>query len=1003
MNQINRLPNGGRIDRQKPINFIFNGTKLQGFQGDSLASALLANGINVVGRSLKYHRPRGIFAAGSEEPNAIFQIGKGASTLPNQIATQVELYDHLEATFPSAWPNINLDILSGMNLLSRFMPPAFYYKTFMWPNGWWKFYEKFIRKAAGFGVAPDGPDPDNYEKINAHCDVLVIGGGPSGLAAASEAGKTGCRVIFVDEQPEFGGSLLTTTASINNTAGSIWVSEKITELKNMPEVTMLNRSTASGYYDHNFVTVVERLTDHIPHNQPNTIRQRLWRIRAKQVILATGAIERPLLFSNNDRPGIMLASSVSTYLNRYSVKPGSSAVVFTNNDSAYTTALDLNNAGVNVEAIVDLRPRPKETISDLITDVGIPVFDEHTIVNVKGRTRVDKVQIMAVDKSGESVIGKKHEIKCDLVAVSGGWNPAVHLHTQSGGTLKFDEVFSCFVPSEYMQEETSVGSSNGVFSLEDCLMDGATAGANAAHKAGFSAGSRPTRAIVSTNTPISNQRDLWILPSGESLRHGSKKFVDLQTDTTINDLQIATKEGYESIEHIKRYTTLGMGTDQGKSGNVLGIGVVSRIQSKAMSSIGTTTFRPPYTPVTYGTIAGRSVGPFFDPVRKTPIHEWHLENGALFENVGQWKRAWYYPKQGESFQETINRESLAARTKLAITDASTLGKIDIQGPDASKFLNRIYTNSWLKLAIGKCKYGLMLGEDGMIMDDGVTARLAENHYLMHTTSSNAAVVMNWLERWLQTEWPDLNVYLTSVTDHWATIGLVGPHSREVASSLCADIDFSNDSFPFMSARAGTISGIEARVFRISFSGELSYEINIPAKYAMSVWKTCIKIGEKYDITPYGTETMHLLRAEKGFIIVGQDTDGSVTPQDAGMSWIVNGNKNFIGKRSLSRSDMLRKDRKQLVGLLGHNPNEILPEGSQITEESGNERPKPMIGHITSSYYSATLGHSIALALIQSGRSRLGEDIFVFGPDDRCSKATISDPIFYDSSGARQHV
>jgi sarcosine oxidase subunit alpha len=1003
MSQINRLTDGGRINRHSPIEFKFNGKKFQGFQGDTLASALIANNISVVGRSLKYHRPRGLFAAGSEEPNAILQIGYGPSALPNQIATQIELYNGLEANCDSAWPNLKFDILSGIGLLSRFMPPAFYYKTFMWPKSWWKFYEKIIRKVAGFGSVPNGPDPDHYEKFNAHCDVLVVGGGPAGLSAALEAGKTGARVILADEQQEFGGNLLSTSELIDDMPALEWVCEKVTELKKMPEVIMLSRSTVAGYYDHNFVTVLERLRDHMSYGTYNLPRQRLWRIRAKQIVLATGAIERTLLFNNNDRPGVMLASAVSTYLNRYSVKPGSKAVIFTNNDSAYITALDLTNAGVNVEAIVDLRSNPKGPLPGLLRKNGIPIFREHTIINVKGRTRVKNVQIMALNKSGSAVTGKSHEIVCDLVAVSGGWNPTIHLHTQSGGTLKFDEFHSCFVPLEAVQDEISAGSCNGTFSLDECLKEGSVTGAKAAYKAGFGIGPSVPISTEATESRMFPQRDLWILPSLNQLGRGPKQFIDLQTDTTVADLVIATREGYQSIEHIKRYVTLGMGTDQGKSGNMLGIGVLSRILFKDISSIGTTTFRPPYTPVTYGAIAGRSVGPLFDPVRKTPIHSWHVDNGALFENVGQWKRAWYYPRDGENFQQTINRESTAARTKLAITDASTLGKIDIQGPDAAKFLDRIYTNSWLNLPIGKCKYGLMLREDGMIMDDGVTARLGENHYLMHTTSSNAGIVMNWLERWLQTEWPDFKVYLTSVTDHWATIGLVGPYSRYLVSSLCSDIDFSAESFPFMSFRTGTASGVDLRIFRISFSGELSYEINIPAKYGLSIWKTCIELGKKYDITPYGTETMHVLRAEKGFIIVGQDTDGSVIPKDAGMSWIVNSKRDFIGKRSLSRSDMFRKDRKQLVGLLSHNPIEILPEGSQITEDSGFDRPKSMIGHITSSYYSANLGHSIALALIKEGRSRIDEEVFVFDAQDRCIRAKISSPVFYDSLGERQNV
>jgi sarcosine oxidase subunit alpha len=1003
VSQPNRLATGGRIDRQAPVRFSFNGKSLEGFRGDTLASALLANGIRVVGRSLKYHRPRGIVGAGSEEPNAVLQIGTGPLTLPNQVATQVELYDGLEAATVTSWPSVNFDIRAVMGLFSRLMPPGFYYKTFMWPKGSWMRYERIIRNAAGFGVTPDGPDPDRYDKLNTHCDVLVVGGGPAGLTAAREAGRTGARVILVDEQSEFGGSLLSSSQVIDGVSATEWVSAAADELASMEEVRLLPRSTAVGYYDHNFVTILERVSDHLPLNDGTRPRQRLWRVRAKQVVLSTGAIERPLVFGNNDRPGVMLASAVSTYRNRYAVAPGSKAVVFTNNDSAYQTALDLADAGISVAAVVDVRPEPGGPLAAQTGRRGIEILGRHAVVNVNGRMRVKSVDVMRLDDSGNAVEGRRRRIVCDLVAVSGGWNPTVHLHTQSGGRLRFDEGRACFLPEKPAQADRLAGSSNGSFTLAGCLAEGAATGAHAARDAGFGDGKASSPSAAVDDPAEEPTLAVWIVPSTKPVGRGAKQFVDLQTDTTAADIVIATREGYQSVEHIKRYTTLGMGTDQGKLGNVAGIGVLAQTLGEDIASTGTTTFRPPYTPVTYGAIAGRVGGDLFDPVRKTPIHGWHEQAGAPFENVGQWKRAWYYPRPGDSIQDAVNRESLVARNGVAITDASTLGKIDIQGPDAAEFLNRVYTNAWLKLPIGRCRYGLMLGEDGMVMDDGVTARLGENHYLMHTTTGNAAVIMAWLERWLQTEWPELKVYLTSVTDHWATVSLVGPLSRDVVSTICSDIDVSGDAFPFMSVRLGTVAGVPARVFRISFSGELTYEVNVQANYGRAVWEACIEAGKKYDIAPYGTEVMHVLRAEKGFIIVGQDTDGSVTPIDAGMSWIVSKRKDFLGRRSLSRSDMLREDRKQLVGLLTDSPNEVLPDGGQIVDDPAVETPKPMLGHVTSSYYSAALGRSIAMAVVKGGRSRMGDRVYVSGADGRDIGAVIASPVFYDPEGERQNV
>ena len=1003
MTQRNRLATGGRIDRQRPVRFTFNGKGYQGYQGDTVASALLANGVSLVGRSFKYHRPRGIVGSGPEEPNALFQIGRGATGLPNYRATEVELYDGLAASSVNCWPSVRFDVGAVFGFFSRLLGPGFYYKTFMWPRRMWPTYERLIRKAAGLGVSPRDPDPDIYDRFNTHCDVLVAGGGPAGLAAALAAGRAGARVILADAQPELGGSLLSGRDQIDGAEAMEWVAATVDELAGMDEVRLLPRSTVVGYYDHNFLTILEQMTDNPSPKEGQRSRERLWRVRAKQVVIATGAIERPLVFPNNDRPGVMVASAVSTYLNRYAVAPGSKALVFTNNDSAYQTVLDLADAGVTVAAVVDVRPEPEGELPIKVRAKGIQVIGGHAIVDAKGKMRVRGVDIMGLDPSSQRVQGRSRRIRCDLVAVSGGWNPTVHLHAQSGGRPDFDIDRSCFTPGESVQAERSAGSCNGTFSLDGCLREGFAAGAAAGLAAGFGDGNVSSAAPATAN--VSNQplRPTWLVPSAKSVTREHKQFVDLQEDVTAADIMVSVREGYESIGLLNRYTTLGFGTDQGKLGNINGMGILAQFQRQDIRTTGTTTFRPLYTPVTMGAIAGRNIGSLFDPVRKTPMHQWHEEQGAKFENVGQWKRPWYYPREGESMEEAVRRECRAARTNVAIVDQSTLGKVDIRGPDAAVFLNRVYSNAWSKLAVGRCRYGLMLGEDGMVLDDGVTARLGENHFLMHTTSGGAGNVYAWLERWLQTEWPELRVYMTSVTEHWATPAIIGPSSREVIAQVCSDIDFSGEAFPFMSVREGTVAGLPARVFRVSFSGELTYEINVPANYGRAVWEAIMKAGAQLGITPYGTETMHVLRAEKAFIIASQDTDGSVNPNDLGMDWIVSKSKDFLGRRSLSRPDSLREDRKHLVGLLSESPVELLPEGAQIVEDPRSRVPMPMIGHVTSSYFSVPLDRTIALALVKGGRARMGETVYLPLPDGRTVKAEITNPVFYDPEGERQNV
>ena len=1002
MNQSHRLPAGGHVDRTRVLRFTFNGRPYLGHAGDTLASALLANGVTLVARSWKYHRPRGIVSAGVEEPNAIVQLEAGARTVPNARATEVELYDGLSASSVNCWPSPEMDLMSVTSLFSRLMPAGFYYKTFMWPKRFWMKYEHFIRKASGLGHAPEALDPDRYEKRTAYCDVLVAGGGAAGLAAALAAGRAGARVILADERGRFGGlALAERERTIGGVAAAQWVDEAVAELRAMPHVILLPRSTVFGYHDYNYLTIAQRLTDHLPLAERRGSRERVWRVRAKQVVLATGAIERPLVFGDNDLPGVMLASAVSRYSNHYGVRLGARAVVFANNDGAYETAFDLHRAGVAVQAVVDVRAAPRAALREALQAAGIELISGAVVTRAHGSKRVSSVTVMSVVDRGEKVVGPERSLPCDLLAMSGGWSPAVHLHAQSGGRPVFDEARACFVPGAPVQHERSAGACNGRWQLEECLREGSAAGAHAASLAGFGNGAVSPVLQVEPATVLDPLQPLWLVPSSQPPGHGPKQFVDYQNDVAAADIALAAREGYRSIEHVKRYTALGFGTDQGKLGNINGMAILARVLGNDIASTGTTTFRPNYTPVTFGALAGPDLGDLFDPIRTTAIHEWHVAHGALFENVGQWKRPWYFPRAGEDLHAAVNRECLAARNGVAIMDASTLGKIDIQGPDAAAFLNRVYTNAWLKLGIGKCRYGLMLDENGMVMDDGVTTRLAENHFLMTTTTGGAARVMAWLDRWLQTEWPEMRVWLTSVTDHFSTAAVVGPMSRKVLASACRDIDFSAEAFPFMTFREGTVAGFPVRVMRISFSGELAYEVNASTDDARAVWDALIAAGEPFGITPYGTESMHVLRAEKGFIIVGQDTDGSVTPLDLGMDWIVAKGKDFLGRRSLERPDTRRDDRKQLVGLLTENPKEVLPEGGQIVVDSRAAIPVPMLGHVTSSYFSAFLDRSIAMALVKGGRKRMGEKVEVPLADGRVLRATIASPVFVDPEGVRQ--
>jgi sarcosine oxidase subunit alpha len=999
--QTNRLSTGGRIDRSRPVAFAFDGKRYSGFAGDTLASALLANGVRLVGRSFKYHRPRGIVTAGAEEPNALIQLGVGARTEPNTRATQIEIYEGLTSESQNRWPSLSFDIGAFNSVIHRFIPAGFYYKTFMWPAKAWLFYERFIRRAAGLGKGPTEADPDRYDKLYAHCDVLVIGAGPAGLAAALAAGRTGARVVLADEQSEMGGSLLSeSTATVNGQPASTFLADALRELGALHEVKLLPRTTAFAYYDHNSMSLVERLTDHLGPT-PGKPRQRLWRIRAKKIILATGAIERPLVYLDNDRPGCMLASAVRTYVNRYGVMPGRRVVLMTNNDSAYRTALDLANAGVTVPAIVDLRGEVTGPLAAAVRDKGIEILAGQAITKVHGEQGVKEVEVARLSEDGKSVTGSARRISCDCVASSGGWQPTVHLHSQTRSKVKWDDSIDAFVPGDTIpgQNFVSIGGAHGVIDLAQCLTEGHVAGTAAALEAGNggNAGTAPGAEAGAEEQP---QRPLWIVPSERPIGQGGKHFIDYQNDVTAADVMLAHREGYRSVEHLKRYTTMGMATDQGKTSNVNALAIMAGLRNVDIPAVGITTYRPPYTPVTFGVFAGRDKEEFLEPVRKTPMHQWHVDHGAKFEPVGQWHRAWYYPKPGESMHDAVSREVKAVRTSVGIVDATTLGKIDVQGPDAAWFLDMVYTNAWSKLGVGKCRYGLMCGEDGMVFDDGVTSRIAQDHFHMTTTTGGAARVLAWLEEWHQCEWPEKKVYFTSVTEQWAVIAIGGPMARKLLGEVCNDIPLDDAAFPHLSWREGTVAGVPARVFRITFTGDLSYEINVPPSYGLHVWRAFMQAGEKYGITPYGTEALHVLRAEKGFVIVGQDTDGTVTPQDLGMDWIISKAKpDFIGRRSMLRSDTKRPDRKHLVGLLTEDPKIVVPDGAQIVEHLKDRPPMTMLGHVTSSYWSPNMDRSIAMGLVKNGRNRLGQTLYACWENNRV-RMKVTEPKFFDPEGAR---
>ncbi|RUA20008.1 MAG: sarcosine oxidase subunit alpha family protein [Alphaproteobacteria bacterium] len=973
MSQKYRLDNIGYINRDKKISFTFNGKKYFGYEGDTLASALLANGIHLVGRSFKYHRPRGFFGAGVDEPNAKVQLYKGAKTEPNANATEVELVEGLIVKSQNCWPSVSFDFGAINNLFQKFFPAGFYYKTFMWPKSfWYKVYEPIIRKAAGLGVAPLKPDPDRYEHKYEYCDVLIAGSGPSGLASALAAAKNGARVILAEDKSRFGGSLLVDEVTIGNKKGKEWADEAISQLKSMPNVIVKNRSQVFGYYDHNMMVMFERTRDHIENPNKFTPRQKLWYIRAKEIVISTGSLERPLIFGNNDRPGILLSSAAKEYLKVYGVLVGRKPIIFTNNDSAYDTAIEFKKNGIN-PLVVDTRTNSDSSVISEAKNLNIDIKFSHGIANTKGHLKVNSATIGKFN-SDKSSYENLEEVSCDCICVSGNWTPTVHLSSQSGNKLKFNETIDAFIPSQSRQKESTIGSANGSFTLKQALEDG--------FNKGFELSNKITNKNSKSTAPTSNERSygehdkFWCMPLPKNKHY--KRFVDFQNDVAVSDIELAVREGFRSIEHVKRYTTLGMATDQGKTSNLNGLQLVSNIEGKIVPEVGHTTFRPPYTAVTIGTIVGREVGKHYRPTRKSPMHEWHEKNNAVFVDAGLWLRPRYYKQDNESLEEAAKREANNVRKNVGVCDVTSLGKIDIKGPDTAEFLNRIYTNAWMKLPVGKARYGVMLREDGIVFDDGTTTRISENHFHMTTTTAQAVNVLAHLEYYLQVVWPELNVNVLSTTEQWAGAALAGPNSRELLSKLFPETNILNEALPFMGYKESDLFDVPARIFRISFSGELAYEINVESSYGTFMWEKIIEFGQEMNIEPYGTEALSTLRIEMGHV-AGSELDGRTIPYDVSLEGMLSKKKDFIGKRSLTREAFLNPKREKVVGVIPLDKKTTIPEGSHLVKDGNASSPNPKLGHVSASCWSVEYNNPFSLAIIQDGKNRIGEKLYAVSP------------------------
>ena len=984
-----RMSKGGQIDRSTPVDFSFDGRSYQGFAGDTLASALLANNVRLIGRSFKYHRPRGLIAAGSEEPNGIVELRSGARREPNTRATMIELYQGLEAESQNRWPSLDFDLLSINSFLSPFLTAGFYYKTFMWPAALWeKLYEPMIRRAAGLGKASGLDDPDYYEKSTLFCDVLVIGSGPAGLMAARAAARSGARVVLAEEDSALGGRLLGDQRIIDGLSSAEWAAKMAAELEAEPDVRILRRTAVFGVYDGGTYGALERVSDHLAEPHHHAPRQRLWRIVAKRAVLAAGAIERPLVFGNNDRPGIMLAGAVRTYLNRFGVASGSNAIVFVNNDDAASTVSELAAAGVSVSALVDPRPVMSPVVESLAKKTGIRVISGGSVERALGSKSVSGAEIRLQD-------GSLLTLPCDLIAMSGGWNPSVHLTTHLNGRPVWNSSIAAFVPGAVPPGMAVAGSASGALSLADAITMGDSFGQDAAIAAGFKAKKSALPSVEPESTAI---QPLWRVVNARG-----KSFVDFQNDVSVLDIELAEREGFRSVEHLKRYTTLGMATDQGKTANVNGLALMAEFTAKAIENVGTTVMRPPFSPVAIGAFGGHHREKNFKPTRLPPSHEWAVEQGAVFVEAGYWLRAQYYPKPGEKdWLETVTREVKAARSSVGVCDVSTLGKIDIQGADAAEFLERVYINGWKNLAIGRARYGLMLREDGIVMDDGTTTRLGEDHFFMTTTTANAAKVMQHLEFCHQWLWPDLDVQMISATEQWAQFSLAGPHVRDVLLKLVdPEHDISNAAFPYMAAGEITVcGGTRARLYRLSFSGELAFEIGVPSRHGDALIRKIMEAGAEYGITPYGTEALGVMRIEKGHV-AGAELNGISTAGDLGLGRMMSTKKDYIGRVLAGRPALVDPNRPVVVGFRPVDRKRRIRAGAHFIRQGLEATAQNDEGYMTSVAFSPSIGHWIGLGFLARGPERMGEIIRACDPirGEEYLVEVVS-PIFYDPEGEK---
>ena len=994
-----RLSKGGRlIDRSRALEFTFNGKRLRGFQGDTLAASLLANDQMLVGRSFKYHRPRGLIASGVEEPNALINLGRGARLEPNQRATTTETFAGLEAHSQNHWPSLEFDLGVINNGLARFLPGGFYYKTFIHPRFAWKhIFEPVIRHAAGLGKAPKEIDADHYEHAYAFCDVLVAGGGIAGLQAALAAASNGARVMVLEQAPYWGGRAPVDGDVIDGLPADTWIKNTVEALENMKNVTLRTRCTVAGVYDHGYLLAEDRVADHSPGD--GRPKKRLWRIRANRIVAATGALERPLSFAGNDVPGVMLASAVRDYVVNWAVSPGDRTVIVTNNDDAYRTAIALKEAGLAVPCIVDARAQANGALPAQARAMGIRVETGKAIARVKGAKRVTGVSLCMQAGEGAAL----EDISCDALAMSGGWSPVVHLWSHCGGKLTWDIPHAMFRPDAARPPISHdgkpmvypAGAANGALNAADALADAARAGAEAAGAAPISAAKAEPRA----EAPL---EPVWIMPQGAGVKLRSKMWLDYQNDVKVSDVQLAAREGYESVEHTKRYTTLGMATDQGKLSNINGLAVLAQSLNAEIPNVGTTTFRPPYTPVTFGALAGEARGDLFQPLRQSPMHGQHQALNAYFEPVGLWRRPYCFPQGGENHAQATQREILNTRSNVGLLDASTLGKLIVKGPDAGRFLDMLYTNVMSNLGLGKCRYGLMCNENGFLSDDGVVVRLSEDTWLCHTTTGGGDRIHAHMEDWLQCEWWDWQVYVANVTEQFAQIAVAGPSARHLLEKL-GGMDISAETLPFMAFADGTLGGLPVRVYRISFSGELSYEIATPASFGAELWDKLMAAGADLGVMPYGTEAMHVMRAEKGFIMIGDETDGTVIPQDLNLGWAISKKKaDYLGKRGQERSFLASPDRWKLAGFEALDGS-VLQDGAYITLPGVNANGQANTqGRVTSTYYSPTLKKGIAMGLIKGGLARIGDVVEFTKIGGGTVPARVVDPVFYDKEGANQN-